>query len=46
MFIVLAQNKLNSKVLKQILTSEKENKKYFVQDKRIREEFQNNKKHI
>ncbi len=42
MFIVLAQNKLNSKVLKQILTSEKENKKYFVQDKRIREEFQNN----
>ena len=42
MYIVIGRNKNNSKVLKNITKSEKENKKYLVQDTQIREEFKNN----
>ncbi len=42
LFIILGRNKNKSKVFKSIIKSEKENKKYLVQDEKIKEEFKNN----
>lgn len=42
MYIIIGKNKYNSKVLKSITESEKESKKYLVQDSKIREEFKDN----
>ena len=42
MYIIIEQNKYNSRILKNIITSEKENKKYYIQDKKIEEEIKNN----
>ncbi len=44
LYIIIGRNKNNSKVLKNITKSEKENKKYLVQDLKIKEEFKNNGK--
>ncbi len=44
MYIILGKNKNNSKVLKNIVKTEREDKKYFVQDISIREEIKNNSK--
>ena len=41
LYIIIGRNKNNSKVLKNITKSEKENKKYLVQDLKIKEEFKN-----
>jgi len=42
MYIIIGQNKLGSKVLKNIVKSEKDSKKYLVQDLKVKEEFKNN----
>ena len=39
LYIIIGRNKRNSKVLKNIKKIEKENKKYLVQDKRVRKKF-------
>lgn len=44
MYLIIGSNKNNSKVLKSIVKSEKDAKKYFIQDSQIREEFKNNSK--
>ena len=44
LYIIYYKNKNNSKTLKNIKQSEKENKKYLVQDKKIRKKFENNSK--
>lgn len=44
LYIILGRNKKKSKILKKIIKSENENKKYLVQDKKIREEYKNNSK--
>ena len=41
LYIILGRNKKKSKVLKKITKSELENKKYLIQDKSIRKEFDN-----
>lgn len=41
-YIILYQNKNNSKVLKNIVKSEKDSKKYFIQDKGIYDEIREN----
>ncbi len=42
LYIIIGSNRNNSKVLKKIVESEKENKKYFEQDTKIKEVFQDN----
>ncbi len=42
LYIILRRNKNNSKTLKNIQKSEKENKKYLVQDEKIKKEFKDN----
>lgn len=42
MYIILGKSKNNSKTLKSIVKSEEENKKYLVQDQKIRNEFKEN----
>lgn len=42
MYLIIGNNKNNSKILKDIVKSEKESKSYLKQDPKIREEFQNN----
>ena len=42
LYIILEKNRNNSKVLKNIKKSEQENKKYLVQDEKIKEEFKEN----
>lgn len=44
LYIILGRSKNNSKVLKSITASEKDSKRYLIQDKTIREEFENNGK--
>ncbi len=44
LYIIIGRNKRNSKVLRKIVKSEKENKKYLIQDKKIREDFKDNGK--
>ena len=44
LYIILNRNKKHSKTLKKLQQSEKDNKKYLVQDKKIREEFKENSK--
>lgn len=44
MYLIIGDNKKNSKVLKNIVQSEKEAKKYLVQDSEIRKELENNSK--
>lgn len=44
MYLILGKNKMKSKVLKAVTESEKENKKYLVQNKQIREEIEGNSK--
>lgn len=41
-YIVIGKNRNNSKVLKNILKSENDSKKYLIQNSKIREEFENN----
>lgn len=41
-FIIIGKNKLNSKVLKDIVKSEKDSKKYLSQDEKIKEEIKEN----
>ena len=40
--MILGKNKHNSKVLKSIVKSEKDSKKYLIQDEKIRREYDNN----
>ena len=42
MYFIIGNNKHNSKVLKSIVQSEKDAKKYFVQNPKIRKEFKDN----
>lgn len=42
MYIIIVQNKYTSKILKDIITSEKESKKYYVQEEKIKEEVKAN----
>lgn len=42
MYLIIGENKNKSKILKNIVRSEEESKKYLVQDKKIREEFKDN----
>ena len=42
LYLIIGKNKLRSKTLKSIVKSGEENKKYLVQDEKIREEFQEN----
>lgn len=42
MYIIIAQNKYTSKILKDIIASEKESKKYYVQEENIKEEIKAN----
>lgn len=42
MYVIIGDNKKSSKVLKNIVASEKKSKKYLIQDERIRKEFQGN----
>ena len=42
LYVIIGRNKNRSKVLKNIVNSEKENMKYLVQDKNIRNEFKDN----
>lgn len=42
LYIIIGRNKSNSKILKNIVKSEENSKKYLVQDKKIREEFKDN----
>ncbi len=44
LYIVIGSNKKRSKVLKSIIKSENESKKYFVQDEKIKEELKDNSK--
>lgn len=41
MYIVIGKNRNNSKVLKNILESENNSKKYLIQDSKVRKEFEN-----
>lgn len=43
-YIIIGRNKNNSKILKSIVKSEKESKKYLVQDDEIRDEYKENSK--
>lgn len=42
MYIIIVQNKYTSKILKDIIASEKESKKYYVQEEKIKEEVKAN----
>jgi len=42
LYVILGKNKHNSKVLKSIVKSEKDSKKYLIQDEKIRREYDNN----
>lgn len=42
LYVILGKNKHNSKVLKSIVKSEKDSKKYLIQDEKIRKEYENN----
>lgn len=42
MYIVIVQNKYSSKILKEIIKSEKESKKYYKQDEKVKEEIKKN----
>lgn len=44
LYVILGKNKHNSKILKSIVKSEKNSKKYLIQDDNIRKEFKNNSK--
>lgn len=44
LYVILGKNRHNSKILKSIVKSEKDSKKYLVQDENIRKEFENNSK--
>lgn len=41
-YVIIGQNRNNSKVLKKIVESEKKSEKYYLQDAKIKEEFKNN----
>ena len=42
LYVILGKNKNKSKLLKSIVKSDKESKKYLIQDKKLREEFNDN----